>query len=91
MGAVTMISGASALAMSSGNSRCTGPGRSCCATRNASRTIVGIVAVLAIWCAILVKGAIVETISTTWKRACLRVRIPFWPVIMIIGIAPSCA
>jgi hypothetical protein len=31
----------------------------------------------------------VATISTTWKRPCFRVRIPFRPVIMIIGIAPS--
>ncbi len=37
-------SGACSPAMSSGSSRCTGPGRSCCATRKASRTKVGIVA-----------------------------------------------
>src|SRR5713226_9261664 len=31
----------------------------------------------------------VETMSTTWKRACFRLRMPFWPVIMTMGIAPS--
>jgi hypothetical protein len=36
-----------------------------------------------------VSGAMVATISTTWKRPRLRLRIPFWPVIMTIGIAPS--
>src|SRR5262245_46305531 len=35
--------GAVSPAMSSGSSRWTGPGRSCCATRNASRTIEGMV------------------------------------------------
>ena len=39
--------------------------------------------------AILVNGVIVETMSTTWNRACFRLRMPFWPVIMIMGIAPS--
>ena len=40
-GGIGGMSAHSSPAMSSGNSRCTGPGRSCCATRNASRTIVG--------------------------------------------------
>ena len=31
----------------------------------------------------------VATMSTTWKRPCLRLKMPFWPVIMTIGIAPS--
>ena len=35
-----------------------------------------------------VSGFIVATTSTTWKRACRDDRIPFWPVIMIMGIAP---
>jgi hypothetical protein len=30
-----------------------------------------------------------ETMSTTWNRACFRLRIPFWPVTITIGIAPS--
>ena len=84
-------SGASSPAMSSGSSRCTGPGRSSMATRNASRTKVGIVAVLTIWRVILVSGRIVATMSTIWKRACRLLMIPFWPVIMTIGIAPRCA
>ena len=44
--------------MSSGSSRCTGPGRSSMATRNASRTSVGMVAALTICRAILVSGRI---------------------------------
>ena len=84
-------SGASSPAMSSGSSRCTGPGRSSIATRNASRTMVGMVAVLTIWRVNLVSGFIVATMSTIWNRACLRLLIPFWPVIRIIGMAPRCA
>jgi len=47
------------------------------ASRNASRTIEGMVAALTICRAILVSGAMVETMSTTWNRACLRLKIPF--------------
>ena len=61
------------------------------ATRNASRTKVGMVAVLTICRAILVSGVMVATTSTIWNRACRLVMIPFWPVIMTIGIAPRCA
>ena len=39
----------------------------------------------------LVSGFIDATISTTWKRACRDDRMPFWPVIITIGIAPSSA
>ena len=46
---------------------------------------------LTIWRAILVSGFIDATTSTIWKLACLPVMIAFCPVIMIIGIAPSCA
>ena len=49
------------------------------------------VAVLTICRAILVNGAMVETMSTTWNRACLRLKIPFWPVIITMGMAPSSA
>src|ERR1700731_4342688 len=77
--------------MSSGSSRCTGPNRSCCASRNASRTIEGMVAALTICRPILVSGAMVETMSTTWNSACLWLKIPFWPVIITIGMAPSSA
>ena len=45
--------------------------------RNASRTKVGIVAVLTIWRVDLVKGRIVATMSTIWKRACRLLMIPF--------------
>jgi hypothetical protein len=31
----------------------------------------------------------VVTMSTTWNLACFRLRTPFCPVIMIIGMAPS--
>ena len=59
------------------------------ATRNASRTSVGIVPVPTIWCASLVSGFIAATMSTIWKRAWRDARMPFWPVIITIGIAPS--
>ena len=49
------------------------------------------VAVLTIWRVDLVRGLIVATMSTIWKRACRLLMIPFWPVIRIIGIAPRCA
>ena len=77
--------------MSSGSSRCTGPGRSSWATRNASRTMVGIEAALTICRVILVSGFIEAMTSTIWKRAWRAVMIAFWPVIMIIGMAPRCA
>lgn len=63
--------------------------RPLCCHANASRTIVGMVAGLTIWRAILVSGIMVEAMSTIWNRACLRLRMPFCPVIMIIGIAAS--
>jgi hypothetical protein len=40
---------------------------------------------------ILVKGRMVATTSTIWKRPWRLLRIGFCPVIMIIGIAPRCA
>jgi hypothetical protein len=46
-------------------------------------------AALTICRAILVRGRIVATTSTTWNRACRADMIGFCPVIMIIGIAPS--
>ena len=46
---------------------------------------------LTICWAILVSGRMVATMSTTWNAACFRLRMPFWPVIMIIGMAPSSA
>ena len=52
---------------------------------------VGMVAGLTICRAILVSGRIVETMSTIWNRACRLDRMPFCPVSMIIGMAPSCA
>ena len=48
-------------------------------------------AALTIWWESLVSGRMVATISTIWKRACRLLRIGFWPVIRIIGIAPSSA
>ena len=46
---------------------------------------------LTIWRAIFVNGVMLETTSTIWNRACLLLRIPFCPVIRIIGIAPRSA
>ena len=40
---------------------------------------------------IFVKGRMVATTSTIWKPPWRLLRIGFWPVIMIIGIAPRCA
>jgi len=37
----------------------------------------------------LVSGFIDATTSTTWNRACRDESIPFWPVIITIGMAPS--
>ena len=65
-----------------------GPGRSSCAMRNASRTMVGIICGETICRESLVSGFIDATTSTIWKRACRDDRIPFCPVIIIIGIAP---
>ena len=55
-GATIATSSASSPAMSSGNSRCTGPGRSSMAIRKASRTMVGMCSALTIWSDILVSG-----------------------------------
>ena len=49
------------------------------------------VAALTIWRVDLVSGRIVATMSTIWNRACRLLMMPFWPVIMTIGIAPRCA
>jgi hypothetical protein len=38
-----------------------------------------------------VSGRIAAITSTIWKRACFAVMIAFWPVIMIIGMAPRWA
>ena len=48
-------------------------------------------AVLTIWRVNLVSGLIVAIMSTIWNRACRLLMIPFWPVIMTIGMAPRCA
>ena len=48
-------------------------------------------AALTIWREDFVSGFIVATMSTIWKRACRAVMIAFWPVIITIGMAPSCA
>ena len=45
-------------------------------------------AALTIWRVSLVSGFIEATTSTIWNLACLCDRIAFWPVIMIIGMAP---
>ena len=70
-------SGARSPAMSSGSSSSTGPGRSSIATRNASRTTVGMVAQLTICRLSLVSGLNALTTSTIWKRACRLLMIPF--------------
>jgi hypothetical protein len=46
---------------------------------------------LTIWRVILVSGFMEAITSTIWKRAWRAVMIAFWPVIMIIGMAPRCA
>ena len=87
----TGTSGTSSPAMSSGNSRCTGPGRSSIAVRKASRTSVGIEAALTICRVILVSGFIEAMTSTIWKRAWRLLMIAFWPVMITIGMAPRWA
>ena len=77
--------------MSSGSSRQTAPGRSSSASRTASRTAEGTFAPWTIWREYFVTGCIISTTSTIWKRACLLFLIGFWPVIIIIGMAPSWA
>ena len=78
-------------AMSSGSSSSTGPGRSSVARWKASRTSVGMELGLTIWRDSLVSGRNAPTTSTIWKRAWRDDRIPFWPVIITIGIAPRLA
>ena len=51
----------------------------------------GISGLLTIWWVYLVSGRIISTTSTIWNCPCLLVFIGFWPVIIIIGIAPSWA
>ena len=77
--------------MSSGSSRCTGPGRSSVAVRKASRTIAGILETLPICRANFVSGFMMATMSMIWKRACWLLLIAFWPVTMTIGMAPRWA
>ncbi len=43
---------------------------------------------LTIWRDALVSGCIDATTSTIWKRACLLLLMPFWPVIRTMGMAP---
>ena len=59
--------------------------------RKASRTIVGMLEALTIWRENFVSGFMVATMSTIWKRACWLLRIAFWPVTRIIGMAPRWA
>jgi hypothetical protein len=73
----TISASPSSDAMSSGSSRRTGPGRSSVATRNASRTIVGIEEAETICRAILVTGRIELITSTIWNFACRQDRMPF--------------
>ena len=61
------------------------------ASRNASRTLLGILLALAIWRVYFVRGFIMSTISTIWNCPCLLDFIGFWPVIISIGMAPSWA
>ena len=61
------------------------------AIRKASRTIVGMLLVLTIWRDSLVSGLNALTTSTIWNLACRLLMMPFCPVIMIIGMAPSSA
>lgn len=64
MGSIRSVSEVLEEAMSSGSSKCTGPGRSVVATRNASRTTVGTVGAETIWVVILVSGFIDAMVST---------------------------
>ena len=77
--------------MSSGSSRCTGPNFSSIAMRNASRTSVGIVAVLTICRVDFVSGFIVAILSTIWKRAWRLDLMPVCPIGITIGIPPRWA
>ena len=61
------------------------------ATRNASRTMVGMEAGETICRVIFVSGRMAPTISTIWNRACRALLIAFWPVIISIGMAPRWA
>ena len=85
------IASLSSRAMSSGSSRCTAPGRSSAARRQASRTLAGIASADTICRVYLVSGCIMSTTSTIWNAPCLLLRMGFCPVIISIGIAPSCA
>ena len=38
-----------------------------------------------------VSGSIIRTTSTIWKLPCLLDLIGFWPVIISMGMPPSCA
>ena len=78
-------------AISSGNSRCTAPGFSSSARRNASRIRLGILSPAASWCAYLVIGPIMSTTSRIWNLPCFDFLIGFCPVIIIIGMPPSWA
>ena len=51
--------------------------------------MVGILLVLTIWSESLVSGLKALTTSTIWNFACRLLMMPFWPVSMIIGMAPS--
>lgn len=75
-------------AMSSGSSRCTAPGFSSSARRNASRTREGMLSAEASWWVYLVSGCIMPTTSRIWKRPCLDFLIGFCPVIISIGMPP---
>ena len=61
------------------------------ASRIASRTRLGILSEDAIWWVNLVIGDIIEQTSRIWKRPCFDFLIGFCPVIIIIGMPPSCA
>ena len=47
------------------------------------------VAVETIWRVSLVSGFIAAAVSTIWNRAWRLPMMPFWPVIIAIGIAPD--
>ena len=81
----------SSAAISSGNSRWTAPGFSSCTSRIASRTREGMLDPLTSCLVYFVKGSIMATTSMIWNWPCLLVFTGFWPVIIIIGMPPSCA
>lgn len=89
--ALSSGSSTSSRAMSSGSSRCTAPGFSSWATRNASRTREGMFAPLTSCRVYFVSGRIMSTMSTTWNWPCLLDLTGFWPVIINIGMPPSWA